>query len=475
MSRSGGPWCRHEEQTARVIPILLRPTDWQGLPFAKLQALPTNARPVTSWRNRDAAFLDVVLGIRAVIGEITSNSGSACVEVGVEGALRGHEETHEPDDKSILIELYIESDFKGELAEMISQKAIQKIQEVLSTVEIVGVRTGSVILTLRMTEDDGERLRELTRDGILKHTDLTVRANYDINSIVSNWEELLGDVDASSRRTAAKALGRIGPAARNAAPRLIDALWDEDSLVRRSAAEALGRIGPAARNAASGLIDALWDEDTLVRQSAAEALGRVGPEKVAKLTELLRDGDRPVRLFAAEALGRAGPAASAAVPQLAKMLGEARWYFADRKARLAAAEALGRIGPAASAAVPQLAKMLGEARWYFADRKTRLAAAEALGRIGPAASAAVPQLMVLLKKNGAETRLAAEAALSQILLGFRIPSAAWLEGKHKEEARRQAMLKAGLSFRYSSQSRDSMTLEEDLLKGQDKDDAKNSA
>ena len=50
---------RHNAGEARVIPILLRPTDWQGAPFDKLQALPTNAELITCWRNRDEAFLDV--------------------------------------------------------------------------------------------------------------------------------------------------------------------------------------------------------------------------------------------------------------------------------------------------------------------------------------------------------------------------------------------------------------------------------
>ena len=34
---------RHDSRKARVIPIILRPTLWQGTPFSKLQALPTGA------------------------------------------------------------------------------------------------------------------------------------------------------------------------------------------------------------------------------------------------------------------------------------------------------------------------------------------------------------------------------------------------------------------------------------------------
>src|SRR5437868_1226039 len=45
---------RDAANEARVIPILLRPVaDWEKAPFARLAVLPTNARPITTWRNRD--------------------------------------------------------------------------------------------------------------------------------------------------------------------------------------------------------------------------------------------------------------------------------------------------------------------------------------------------------------------------------------------------------------------------------------
>ncbi|WP_438044913.1 TIR domain-containing protein [Sorangium sp. So ce128] len=58
---------RHDAGRARVIPVILRETDWRGAPFARLQALPRDGRPVTSWRNRDAAWTDVALGIRRAV------------------------------------------------------------------------------------------------------------------------------------------------------------------------------------------------------------------------------------------------------------------------------------------------------------------------------------------------------------------------------------------------------------------------
>src|SRR5260370_25448939 len=55
----------------RAIPIILRPTDWHHTPLGKLQALPKDGKPITTWRNRDDAFLDVARGLRNVIEEMS--------------------------------------------------------------------------------------------------------------------------------------------------------------------------------------------------------------------------------------------------------------------------------------------------------------------------------------------------------------------------------------------------------------------
>jgi hypothetical protein len=62
---------RHEAGEARVVPIILRPVDWNGAPFGKLQALPKNAKPVTTWTNHDEAFLNITQGIRETAQELT--------------------------------------------------------------------------------------------------------------------------------------------------------------------------------------------------------------------------------------------------------------------------------------------------------------------------------------------------------------------------------------------------------------------
>ncbi len=54
---------RHQAGKARVVPILLRPVYWRGAPFAKLQVLPTDGKPVTEWQPRDRGWTVVAEAI----------------------------------------------------------------------------------------------------------------------------------------------------------------------------------------------------------------------------------------------------------------------------------------------------------------------------------------------------------------------------------------------------------------------------
>ncbi|WP_437538329.1 TIR domain-containing protein [Sorangium sp. So ce726] len=66
---------RHDAGQARVLPVILREADWHSAPFARLQPLPRDARPVTSWPNRDEAWTDVVKGIRRAVEALRGHTG----------------------------------------------------------------------------------------------------------------------------------------------------------------------------------------------------------------------------------------------------------------------------------------------------------------------------------------------------------------------------------------------------------------
>ena len=68
---------RQHAKEARVISVLLRPTDWDNTSFSSLQVLPSNAQPVTLWPDHDEAFEDVAQGIRRVVNDLLSQGAIA--------------------------------------------------------------------------------------------------------------------------------------------------------------------------------------------------------------------------------------------------------------------------------------------------------------------------------------------------------------------------------------------------------------
>lgn len=58
---------RHEAGTGRVVPIILRPCRWEGLDFAKLQALPPRGRPVSDYDDADEAYVQIAIGLEELV------------------------------------------------------------------------------------------------------------------------------------------------------------------------------------------------------------------------------------------------------------------------------------------------------------------------------------------------------------------------------------------------------------------------
>lgn len=64
---------RHAAGSCCVVPIILRGCLWQHTPFSKLQALPRDGKPATSWPDIDDAFTNVAEGIRLVAEDILAS------------------------------------------------------------------------------------------------------------------------------------------------------------------------------------------------------------------------------------------------------------------------------------------------------------------------------------------------------------------------------------------------------------------
>ena len=108
----------HNEGSARVIPILLRSTLWQNAPFAKLQVVPTNGKPITNWSDRDDAFHNITEHIHHVVSELQSSPTSTKVNT--------HSTTEVPPSLK-------KTDVYGKLSEKDSFKKLEKLMPELLT------------------------------------------------------------------------------------------------------------------------------------------------------------------------------------------------------------------------------------------------------------------------------------------------------------------------------------------------------
>lgn len=65
---------------SRIISIILRPCDWNDCEFSRFQATPKDAKPITTWDNKDSAWLDVISQIKAAIKQLQLPSNPPIVK-----------------------------------------------------------------------------------------------------------------------------------------------------------------------------------------------------------------------------------------------------------------------------------------------------------------------------------------------------------------------------------------------------------
>ncbi|WP_337176624.1 HEAT repeat domain-containing protein [Paludisphaera sp.] len=172
----------------------------------------------------------------------------------------------------------------------------------------------------------------------------------------------------------ADSLAAIGP---GAVPALIEGLDDPRDGPRWTAAAALGKIGPEANAAVPRLSRMTTSAQTADRVVAAAALWRIARDRGVLPVLISSIGraearDRGERYAALDALGEIGPAATEAVPALIHQLSLVSETHAYQVVRV-----LAQIGPDAATAVEPLERISA----HSSDGSLRLAAAEALWRI----------------------------------------------------------------------------------------------
>jgi len=64
---------RHKKNDAIVIPIIVRSVHWSNTPFAKLQVLPTDGKPINEWENKDRAYMEITESIGVIATDILNS------------------------------------------------------------------------------------------------------------------------------------------------------------------------------------------------------------------------------------------------------------------------------------------------------------------------------------------------------------------------------------------------------------------
>jgi HEAT repeat protein len=264
---------------------------------------------------------------------------------------------------------------------------------------------------------------------------------------ISRWTQELGSREAGRRRAAAFALGRAGPAAVAAVPKLVIALRDPAAPVREAAAYALGEIGPTAwEDTFPALLAILTaDSETLVRRSAAFALGSLAKDGLTPEDEIagkvrtglenaLKDRFPSVRQNAAWALGRLSSKRSASsVTALAGALKDA-----DPLVRRESSAALGNLGASAHDAASWLVVSCKSDK----DLEVRKTSLTSLANIlNPNDRAIAVELRPMLRNADAETARLSALALAVIGGPDAAPAVPILCGalrEHDVEIRRRA-------------------------------------
>lgn len=133
--------------------------------------------------------------------------------------------------------------------------------------------------------------------------------------------QLASHEKAEVRVAALNTLAAIEKDPQQLSGRLTEALDDKEWEVRRIAGVALGKLGPEAKNAVPKLFRMLSsDEDRDFASSSLKEINAAPVEAIPLLMEKLESEERRIAFYAVSLLGKIGPPAAAALPKLEAML-----------------------------------------------------------------------------------------------------------------------------------------------------------
>jgi len=74
---------RQSRGEVKVVPVIVRPCDWQNTPLGQLMAAPRDGKAITTWSNIDEAYADVARQLRSVVEALGSADHQLAVPLAV--------------------------------------------------------------------------------------------------------------------------------------------------------------------------------------------------------------------------------------------------------------------------------------------------------------------------------------------------------------------------------------------------------
>ncbi len=219
------------------------------------------------------------------------------------------------------------------------------------------------------------------------------------------------DKKIAVRRSAAQALLKAGPAAKETLPVLKEAKKDKDGLLRVYAGAAVARIEDTDEDAVRFLLQFAAHKDAAVYGAVIDVFSAIGVRAIPVLKDGLKDKDPEVRHWTI-----------AAINSTRKNVIEDRKFpldvipllinaIDDEKPDVArsAIYAVSEIGPRAKAAIPVIVKRFKDPDWHV-----RVYAIDLVTHFGPASEEAIPARKEALKDVEEPVRYSAKLALAAI-------------------------------------------------------------
>ena len=166
---------RYEKKEVLIIPIIVRPTDFSSMEISKFQALPKDGKPISTWRDRDEAWLDVVKQLKRVFKSFNDGKIPLKKRKSTEQVATAPREDAK-NDKLKIQNLVAKSKIK---------EALQHLLEAANSSNNDDLSNATLLLTTRFNSLKKNELR-----GIISFSDASVNRAQIVNGLLSLLEEL---------------------------------------------------------------------------------------------------------------------------------------------------------------------------------------------------------------------------------------------------------------------------------------------